>query len=323
VTLARYTAIRIAAMLGIALEDVELLHALDPRNFAAPALETEGSVWRLRRWLEAGRPEADLARLSFIGSYSVREIVRGVVRALPAPVRHYAVEAVTWFEVGRGTEAWCARAPAVRTLAGDVGHVINIDGRARDEAIRGTICHELGHGMSRTVEAEAPPPTARVLPDVDDLAVHVLRAKFCGATADELGYERARWIGSRVASELRADRQAAAWGFPHHGPGEDELRRHFAAKFDEAARLATLAEQDDDNSHSDTLTDHDRRPTMTTTPDEAHDDERPIYDSSGTRYGESTHAPDQPEHINDELARVLITDASTVDDEGHFPPLAE
>lgn len=203
--------------------------------FAPPSLETVGSVFRARRWFDAGRPDAAPERLTFSGSDDVRELVVEVLRSLPAPVRHYAVEAVTWIEVGRGTVAWIGRAPTLRALPGDLCHVVVINGRASNEDLHSVIAHELGHGWHRPViETE---PTFSTLSEREAIAARHLFAKYTGGAKREAA-DREQWIRACVANEALADAQAAAWGTPPRGHDLPYLRRHFEAQYEAAAAFA-------------------------------------------------------------------------------------
>lgn len=236
-----YTACSYAAMLGVDRDEIDRLHALDPRILAAPALETEHAVRRLRRWLAAGRPDGDdLALLAYRGSARVRRLLVEVVGALPPPARRLAVVHVTWREVGdRESGRFGASLPR-RAFDAELA------GGEPDEIVRYIAAHETAHGLHHALDEEAPPPPDLDGPrpdTVDLLAARVRVARQIGITEERLSDERAFWISRRVASETRADRQAAAWGIPCRMQNEDELRRMFAAQFDEARRLAALAEE--------------------------------------------------------------------------------
>ncbi|MEO9187546.1 MAG: hypothetical protein ABI467_28885, partial [Kofleriaceae bacterium] len=68
----------------------------DPRLFAGQSLATGGAVERMKRWLAAGRPVADLSRLEYRGDEAVREIVVATLAAVPMPARWHAVTNVLW-----------------------------------------------------------------------------------------------------------------------------------------------------------------------------------------------------------------------------------
>lgn len=202
-------------------------------------LDTPGSVWRKQRWLDAGSPAADLRRLQYAGADRVRWILRRALLVLPPEVRHFCLEAVDWIEVGGdGAGAWAHHQPAPRALPGDIGHRIVIKGDQPDRALPGLIGHEISHRWRKPVCAEVPPP--QPLATVDLIAVKIY-VESRTQTEAERWLERACWIGSSVAEELRADEQARAWGFDWRGHDEDDLRRRFSRQYDEAVRMAGLA----------------------------------------------------------------------------------
>jgi hypothetical protein len=193
-----------------------------PAIFAGP--QSDGSFARIRRWLDANEPSADLSRLMFYGDDSVRALVSAVLRRLPAPVAWYASEYVTWLEVGRNARAWQGSAPALRAPIGDVAHVVVINGCATDEYLEGVIAHELGHGWHRIIREHAVPP-----PSWSD---HEQTARHLSISLDAEACARAL-----VSEERRADLTATAWGFLRH-TDEVRLLRGFRSALDAAAALA-------------------------------------------------------------------------------------
>lgn len=224
--------------------DRAITAALDEARIVKP---TDGAVFRAQRWLDLRRPAGDTNRLAFVGACAVRRIIVNLLLRLHPMVRHYALEAVQWRETGRGCYAWIGRGPARRVLPGDEQHEVNICGAVRDEDLPGVLAHELGHGFHRTVVEEPREPSELtavldMLTPREVLAAVVLRHR--SARPEEQQYERAVYIGSCVAREQLADAQARAWGAPHRGPDASELRRQFAAEYDDAARLASTITED-------------------------------------------------------------------------------
>jgi hypothetical protein len=231
--------------------DLEALDELDSRILTHPSLNSMGAIWRLRRWVAAGQPAPDIRRrLSYVGDSEVRAIICDVIAKLPPPVAHYAVEAITWFEAGRGSRAWCCRRPAIRELPGDIGHVIQISSGLALSRIAGTVGHELGHGWHfDIVDAESRAEAIAV----DEIAVRAdaIRYRTFGLDDEQRAAERQRAINAEVAEEMRADAMAALWGVPHDGLDEATLREIVATRYDSAAaRLGTLnsIEETDDAS---------------------------------------------------------------------------
>jgi hypothetical protein len=225
-----------AALLALTASEFVALGTSDPRIVAFPALASSGAVGRLRRWLTAGQPIADLSRLAFVGDDAVRALVVDVIADVPAPVAWHAVEHVAWFEVGRATAAWLAIAPSMRAPIGDVAHVVAINGRTSDHDLRGVIAHELGHSWHRHIFANVPQLAA--LPEQEVIVSRVLLSMYTGRTAEQRDADADRWVRDRVANEVIADQSAAAWGVPHNGLSELEHRRYFKAQYDAAESVA-------------------------------------------------------------------------------------
>jgi hypothetical protein len=203
-----------AALLGVSCRDYVAIGQSDRRIVATPSLETSGAVTRLRRWLTAGSPLADLSRLEFCGDDEVCALVVEVLSRVPAPVAWHGVEYVVWFEVGRSTAGWQGFAPTTRAPDGDQPHTIALCGRHDNESLLGIIAHELGHSWSRTVRANAPSMVR--MSDREWTARTLLAAKIASVTP-----------------------LARLWGYAFH-TDEAMLRRNIAA--DQAASIE-LAEQ--------------------------------------------------------------------------------
>lgn len=209
-------------------------------------LDSPGSTWRYQRWLDAGSPSANLNRIKILGNAGeVRKLIVCTLARLPMYVQHHAVEAVTW--IGAGAFAagvqFILNPRELRALPGDLGHVIQINARFASDPL---VAHELSHSIRRAVfapELDEQPERDIELDEQDRLAARMLSHRYTGADAD---HERAVWIGSRVAEEMRADEQVRSWGFgDYRGHDADELRRHFAAKYDLAAARAASLESEE------------------------------------------------------------------------------
>ncbi|HMG57370.1 MAG TPA: hypothetical protein VK601_27915, partial [Kofleriaceae bacterium] len=189
-----------AAALGLTVREFTALAESDRRIVEYPACSTDGSVARLRRWLDAGRPRADPERVAFTGADSVRVLVQDVLRSLPDPVRWHGVEYTLWVEVGRSAGAWQSSAPTPRAPPCDVAHFIALGGLASDEYLRGVSGHELGHAWHRpvyTIQLAHVP-----MSDHERAARHLVVAKHRGADLDQ-------HVRELVAEERLADRTAA------------------------------------------------------------------------------------------------------------------
>jgi hypothetical protein len=158
-------------------------------------------------------------------------------------VQWHAVEATTWVGVG-ALVAGCQYILSprdLRALPGDLGHIIQINARFATATVT---AHEISHSIRRGVfspDADERPESEVELDEQDLLAARVLSRRHTGTHAD---YDRAVWISSRVAEEMRADEQVrVAWGFSdYRGHDPVELRQHFAAKYDSAAARAASLE---------------------------------------------------------------------------------
>jgi len=166
-------------------------------------------------------------RISFNGADEVRAIIVDVLRRLPAPHRHYAVENITWREVGLNAKLYICHSPTKRrALPGDGAHEVMINGCVPASDLRGLICHETGHGWHRVVcDGELDWSGG----ECERLADRIRRGEVT----------RERWVRDWVTHELLADQMAELWGMPRiEAPGEERLRLVFEYEWDDAARLA-------------------------------------------------------------------------------------
>lgn len=176
--------------------------ALDPRLHGA-TLVTAPGVARLRRWLEAGKPEPDPDRLTFSGDEPLRELVLAAIAMLPPPVAWHAVVAVVWIGVGRSSRAWTSGMPRwPAPPAGDQLHLVVVG----PTADIGVVGHELGHSWHRRFQPFAfgtgRDPVAfaaAVLADIEDPA--------------ERRAQHERFDRQHVQEEALADATARRWGF--------------------------------------------------------------------------------------------------------------
>ncbi len=200
------------------------------------SLVNDAALARTRRWIAAGSPEPDLARLEFAGDDSVRALVVDVLRRLPAPVAWHAVEHVTWIEVGRGAQGWQGMMPTSRTPVGDQPHVIALSGAVTDEDLAPIVAHEIGHSWGAPLRSFA----ARVrMPEHELAARSIAAVKLTGGDTEQL-------VRAAVAEEAQADDLARMWGFRRH-TDHTWLRRHFAARFGAATDLADQIARDIEN----------------------------------------------------------------------------
>lgn len=213
-----------AAALGMDWREFALfVSQCDSRILAKPALATPGAVFRLRRWIALGKPDADPERIAYKGYDDTRAVIVDVLRRLPAPVRHYAVESVTWREADG---LYITNVPRHLALPGDGGHEITIEGGVSPRSLPGQIAHEIGHGLHRVVyDGECDWSATCRVRLVDQIREGL-------ATRD-------KWVGEQVAYEVIADQMAALWGIPRQdAPTEGEYRTHFEREFNRAAAIA-------------------------------------------------------------------------------------
>jgi hypothetical protein len=221
-----------AELLGVSCREYVAIGRRDRRIF--PSLASAGAVTRLRRWIAAGQPDADVSRLEFAGDDSVRALVADVLRQVPAPVGWHGVEYVTpWIEVGRSAVGWAGSAPTIRTPDGDQAHMIALAGSIADDGeIRAVIAHELGHSWARTVRPYV--STAVRMSYRERNARSIVAAKIAGVSPTQI-------VREQVDEERLADALSQLWGFPHYSDyGRRE--RGFSEEMQEAAELATKIE---------------------------------------------------------------------------------
>lgn len=233
-----------AERLGVTCRELVRLAEGDSRLFTWPALDSEGSVARLRRWVEAGQPSADLNRLEFTGADEVRSLVAATLAKLPRPVAWHAAEFVVWLEIGRRHVAgWMSVAPPMRTPKGDMPHVIVLNGAVDDEKLPGVIAHETGHSWHRDICEGAPQSVS--------MSRHERTARLL-VVARDFGDDAGKLARERVGHEMLADRTAEVWGFRNHGPSELDLLRSFHGESADAADLAAKIEADLDAAEGET-----------------------------------------------------------------------
>lgn len=133
-----------AAVLGISFRALVDLQRSDPRIMQAVA--KPGMVHRLKRWIRAGQPAADITRTIYRGSDSVRAILYRVLAAVPRPVAWHASEFIVFREVGANARGRCASRLRGRDPDdGDEGHEIDISGRERADDLPAILAHEVAH----------------------------------------------------------------------------------------------------------------------------------------------------------------------------------
>jgi hypothetical protein len=205
---------------------------------------TPGALARARAFVDAGSPVVDPGRISYRGNAGVRAILVATIARLPPPMQWLAVMGITWREVGRSAMAWTSRSRLPRSAPGcGVGDDVEINGCVYNDALPGVIAHELAHVVHRAIEhdyADGP----EIEHEETDLLAAAVRIR--SSVGDSMLDDREQWVSTNVRSELRADEQARRWGFMHSGPDEDDLRRHYGAMYDEAARLAALASDEEE-----------------------------------------------------------------------------
>ena len=197
-----------AALLGMSVRAVIELAEADPRIFAHPMLERPSSVVRVKRWLAAGRPAPDVARLQFLGHPTVRELICDMIRRLPHPIAWHATEAVQWTEISRAHAGEMRIARALRPVDGDQPHLIRLAGNYEDRELVSIAAHELGHSWGWPVCPVALDAVAAPDPELQARAIIAERivAQVKGGNAID------RLVREAVAEEVYADSVATACG---------------------------------------------------------------------------------------------------------------
>jgi hypothetical protein len=204
---------RVAA-LGVSFREYVDLAQQDARLFASPVLETEGAVVRCKRWLAAGRPAPDFARLVFRGDSTVREILVETLAKFPTAIAWHLVEWCIWRETGRSSPGWMAPALVARTPSGDTAHEISIDGNTSDAALPHLLAHEASHSWHRAIIKSSGEPSRAPEP-IHEFHARVLLVYNYDADA------AARCL---LRVELLADETARALGWPAP-PGSSDYTR--------------------------------------------------------------------------------------------------
>jgi hypothetical protein len=227
-----------ARILGLSYGDYVRMAQADPRIVAHPTVATEGAIARLRRWLDAGRPEADAEQVNFIGADEVREILVDTISKLPTPVAWHAINGVAWLEVGRGgVIGWTSAAPSMKAPPGDELHLIALSGRTSDEALPGLCAHELGHSWTRELSPEPFP--------IPPMSAREFRARIVAAFV-ESDEDREDLAREAMAEERLADACAEAWGFPCRGGHSlDRFRHSYSEVAQEADRIRAELDQEE------------------------------------------------------------------------------
>lgn len=211
-----------AERLGLTCRDVVALGQEDPRLVANPTLDG-GGAGRLRRWLDAGRPAADLDRLCYLGDPEIGRAVRAVVAGLPEPVAHHAVTGCAIVGVGVDTAGWAAAvAPDLPTPEAQF--------IALASTRPGIIAHEIAHSWHRPLRRAPQKSAAALERDAEALHAELAAAAIENGRVDAL-------VQIQLEGEFAADAAATAWGYPVDtcGPRRLELVRRAIW---ETARLA-------------------------------------------------------------------------------------
>lgn len=155
-----------AELTGLSWRQVLDLSRSDPRVFSDRLLATPAARQRLQRWVEAGRPDADPERVTFIGEDNgqVEDAVHRVLVAAPAPVRWHVVRFVTVIGLGANVAGFCAvRPPRLpRAPHGERPMLVVIAAVGCNEAeLEGLAAHELAHSWLEKGARRPPKATTK------------------------------------------------------------------------------------------------------------------------------------------------------------------
>jgi len=222
-----------AAALGLTCRQYLDLARADPRVAADPALEG-GGLPRLRAWLAAGRPTANVNDLIFVGDVEIGAVVRAVVEKLPMPVLHHVVTSVVVIGSGTSTGGLCFdHPPTLPAPEGDHVHLIVLT-----RADEGLAAHECAHSWRN---APSPPraPAAFRAALADDQCLCAALVK-----SDEQGARlAAAVIDHHLHEERDTDRLASMWLGRHVTQDVRHTARRERARIACAAALPTDEEK--------------------------------------------------------------------------------
>ncbi len=166
-----------------------------------PIIATEQSRVRLRRWAQAGMPDADAGDLVFIGDDSASGIARDVLEAvgrLPRPMRWYVCHYVAVIAIGEQAAGWCS---SVSYLLGS--YLITL----RSPVTERLVLHECSHAWLHGLDGE--PGKATRLADwtrQEKKAVAVLELSREWNLEERLQDIRAEQAGEKANVENQAER---------------------------------------------------------------------------------------------------------------------
>jgi hypothetical protein len=226
--------VRIRDRMDLGLDEQEAmdLGLADPRIFAADTTCTDGSRERIRRWIAAGQPDADVRDVHYLGDAAIGDAVSQVLAAVPMPVRWYAVRNILWIGTGCSTAGWCSTGPAIPPA--DDRAIVAL--ATADENI---IAHELGHAWLAQVPRAEPVPPRQIREADRRAAAEVSSWGMTDRLVD-------RMVHHAELEERRADAAARCWGFHIDGRGPDRIRVLRAAELSNVEGATDEEAQDHD-----------------------------------------------------------------------------
>jgi hypothetical protein len=188
---------------------------------------------KLRAWVEAGRPEANIADLHYVGDRRTGELIVEVLERIPPPVAYDVVRSNLFVSVNGQTGLFSNTILNSRAGRPFLGLIIVLATGRTDDEIQGTVAHEIGHAW-RNPSSSSPrchwapfQPGQGLFDQTIDVWSELLR--------DRDAAVKAVW-NLAAHEELLASLLVSEWGFQGHAA---DSRFHMAA-----ARAAVATRQE-------------------------------------------------------------------------------
>ena len=200
---------------------MEVLPGVDPRRIVhempwsvrGELVATDIARERLRRWAEAGCPEADPAEALCVGDIGVSELVTAALERIPPPVVHHVVERCLVIGAGRTNGGW---AGGYTTTFAEPKILVAISGVGTDENVLAIIGHEISHAWLHASDELVPPCSAletRASQDRLTATFDELEKSDLLKPGDFLQRHRQKDQQERNRREIEACVLTQAWGF--------------------------------------------------------------------------------------------------------------